>query len=262
MKSQQEQLTCSYCNRRYHTESECKLRIANEKKSSDKPSKNKRRRTSKESDSESEYSAPFIESEALNALYNSDEVNEQAYAYGDKEPNASTHFIFDSGATTHVTPNKNLVYDIKAVPEVQMTSALSNAVSTIRKRGTVRLNDKWVLRDVAFTPRASSNLISEGRLADAGYTITKTKTEVLVLNEKGRVILRGRRWNRLWIYTINGHQSVPPNRPINTLQHKPKDKPRSNEEEKKEEPAATAPKRRIPNKRRLSQISQPQAAES
>jgi hypothetical protein len=120
-----------------------------------------------------------------------------------------------------------------------------------------------VLRDVAYTSKASSNLISEGRLADAGYTITKNKAEALILNEKGRVVLRGRRWNRLWIYTINGHQLVPPKRPVNTLQHRPKDKPRNDvEEEKKEEPAATAPiRRRIPNKRRLSKISHPQAAD-
>ena len=36
-----------------------------------------------------------------------------------------------------------------------MSTALSGHRSIINKRGTVRLNDKWTLRDVAYVPQAS-----------------------------------------------------------------------------------------------------------
>jgi len=80
---------------------------------------------------------------------------------------ANTIFLFDSGATTHLTGNKQLLTDIAEVPEVQVGTALKGATAVIRQRGKVVLNDHQYLRDVAYVSNATNNLISEGRLCDA-----------------------------------------------------------------------------------------------
>ena len=84
-------------------------------------------------------------------------------------------FLFDSGATTHLTGDKSLLIDPKPVPEIQVSTAIKGHHAVIRERGNVALSDKHLLQDVAYISTASNNLISEGRLCDADYSITKTK---------------------------------------------------------------------------------------
>lgn len=128
---------------------------------------------------------------------------------------AYTVFLFDSGATSHLTGTKSLLTDIKAVPEVSVTTAIRGSRAVVRERGKVKLNDRQSLTDVAYMASASTNLISEGRLCDANNTITKTKEYLLVKDIKGVTILRGVRVNRLWVY-YTGDKGPSP-RPINTV---------------------------------------------
>ena len=61
-----------------------------------------------------------------------------------------------------------------------------------------------------------SSLISEGRLCDAGYSIYKNKDFVHVRDkDKVRVVLRGVRANKLWVFTIDGNAHS--SRPVNTI---------------------------------------------
>ena len=147
---------------------------------------------------ESELAAAFAPEADGDTDYDKDE--EQVNLAGDESPML---FIFDSGTTTHVTPHKHYLTNIQNVPEVNMTTAVRGQHPTIRQRGIVKLNDTWSLSDVAYLPNATSSLISEGRLCDAGFTITKSQ-ELLTVSKNGRVWLRGVRVNRLWVYCPRG----------------------------------------------------------
>jgi hypothetical protein len=140
---------------------------------------------------------------------------EWAMAGEEKDQDKTTIFIFDSGATTHMTKDRKLLTHIKQVPEISVTTAVRGAVSVIRERGRLSLNKNKILQDVAYVANASNNLISEGRICDAGNTIIKNKLFLVVRDEQGHQILKGPRVNRLWVYYLGG--SVPPPRPINTL---------------------------------------------
>ena len=129
-----------------------------------------------------------------------------------------------------------------------MSTAISGQRSIINKRGKVRLNDKWTLRDVAYVPQATSSLISEGRLCDAGYDIYKNK-DFIHVRKDGKIVLRGVRANRLWVYTVNGATSTTP-RPIDTLvasKPLPKQAEKPDQSEEKSQ-SSTQSNRRIPKK--------------
>jgi hypothetical protein len=144
-----------------------------------------------------------------------DEEQQQELACSASDSHSNAVFLFDSGATTHLTGSKNLLIDIKTVPEVSISTAVRGAHAVVRERGKVILNENYALGDVAYMANASNNLISEGRLCDADYSITKTKEYLLVKDKNGSTVLRGVRVNRLWVYYLGGQKPSP--RPINTI---------------------------------------------
>jgi hypothetical protein len=138
---------------------------------------------------------------------NEEQSQELACSASDSHTNAV--FLFDSGATTHLTGSKNLLVDIKTVPEVSISTAVRGAHAVVRERGKVILNENYALGDVAYMSNASNNLISEGRLCDADCSIIKTKEYLLVKDKNGNTILRGVRVNRLWVHYLGGQKSSP-----------------------------------------------------
>jgi hypothetical protein len=233
-KSKKDKKKCYYCQKPGHTEKEC-ITLKKEKRQAELAAKQE-----STSDSEAEeHAAAFVENDLLQEL-SSGSIDEAAAAATDRNNvDPMVHFIFDSAATTHLTPVKRLVHNIQSIPESLMATAIAGHKAIINKRGLVRLNEKWTLRDVAFLPNASSSLISEGRLVDAGYNIYKNKDFILVRNTKGKVVLRGPRVNRLWIYTVNGSGPAP--KPSNTIiptSSLPQSVPHSenSDDEKKEDP--------------------------
>jgi hypothetical protein len=200
---------CTFCEKPGHTKEICSY-LKNAKAALAQPGGS----TSDSEGAGGEHAAVAIEEEVAAMLQHDPEQTEAANL-GKEEVAAPVHFIFDSGATTHVTPNAKLLDDITDTPVMTMSTAISGHRSLIKKRGQIRLNDNWTLRDVAFVPSASYNLISEGRLTDADYDIFKTK-EFILVKKDGKTVLRGIRSNRLWIYTINGRNKRV-RRPINTL---------------------------------------------
>ena len=235
---------CNFCERDYHDISEC--RTYKEAQASVLAAK-KAKKTS-DSEADEDHAAVFVEDEIAATLQTQSADELAALGKDSSSEPAPIHFLFDSGATTHVTPVKHVLSDINTAPIMTMSTAISGQRSVINKRGKVRLNDKWTLRDVAYVPQASSSLISEGRLCDAGYEIYKNKDYVLVRkNEK--TVLRGVRANRLWVYTVNGTTSTVP-RPIDTLvasRPLPKQAEKPDQSEEKTQ-SSTQPNRRISKK--------------
>jgi hypothetical protein len=208
---------CEYCEKDYHTINNC---LAYKRDQEAAARLNKSKSHNSDSELDDPYAAVFIEDELATTLKPdlADAFNfqdEEELVVAGIESSNPVHFLFDSAATTHVTPNKQIINNLDSAPSVTMSTALNGQRSIINKRGTVRLNDKWTLLDVAYVPQASTSLISEGRLCDAGYGVYKNKDFVHVRDKNDKVVLRGVRANRLWVFTVNGN--VPTGRPLNTI---------------------------------------------
>jgi len=208
---------CQHCGKPGHNEDKCWKKYPNLRRDKKpKPSQSN-------NDSETEYGMPFMDSTILDQLLqdikteSSIPPNEHALFTPVSDNMSSSYFIFDSAATTHVTPSRRLLTEITNVPEVSMGTAIRGQGTVIRQRGEIRLDKKHVLKEVAYVSNASANLISEGRLCDAGFEIQKDKNSIYVykrIKSEGKedvikTILTGYRWNRLWIYsTKDGNKLV------------------------------------------------------
>lgn len=229
---------CNHCKRSGHEERTCfiknpKLRPSNHRPRSQPGPKH----TDKSAGSNSfEFSATIAESpeiedliQDLADLSTANTGEEQCMASTEQDP--PVYFVFDSAATSHITPNKRLLDKIRSVPEVSLTTAIKGSHTSIRERGVIALNKNWRLSEVAYIPNGAANLISEGRLCDAGYTIYKDKLKINVMKDE-QIILRGFRYNKLWIYSTNGKS--PTTIALNTLSRRTT-RPRTNQESKEEE---------------------------
>jgi hypothetical protein len=235
---------CSFCDRDYHDISECHAY----KGAQASVLANKKTKKNSDSETDEDHAAVFVEDEVA-ATFLTQSADELIAIGKDSTSDVNPiHFLFDSGATTHVTPVKHILSDINNSPIMTMSTAISGQRSIINKRGKVRLNDKWTLRDVAYVPQATSSLISEGRLCDAAYDIYKDK-DFIHVRKDGKIVLRGVRANRLWVYTINGTTSTAP-RPIDTIiasKPMPQQAGKSDQSEEKTQPS-TQSNCRIPKK--------------
>ena len=200
---------CQHCGKLNHNEDKCWTKYPNlipdRKKKTSKPN----------NESDTEYSSPFIDSTIIDQLFSELKIessippNEQVLFTPVSDKTSSSYFIFDSAATTHVTTSRELLNEITDVPEISMGTALRGAGTIIKQRGVLQLNKKHKLRQVAYVPNASANLISEGRLCDAGFEIRKDKDSIHVYQrikcdgkeDVIKSILTGYRWNRLWVYS-------------------------------------------------------------
>lgn len=187
---------CDYCNKDGHDADHCNALRDAKKYVAEDIGKMKLR----------EHSACFIEEgENEFVLLTVDEVCNAAV---DHEADKPVYFLFDSGSTSHVVNDNKLLYDSYIVPETNISTAIRGKNATITKRGRVLLNDRWELSNVAYVHNASTNLISEGRLADAGYTILKTKDFIKIIDRNQKAVLVGVRVNRLWVYRLGG-ETIP-----------------------------------------------------
>ena len=132
---------CAYCQNNSHWESQCR-ELKQDTKNASNAINNKRTKTHKSLDHVDSLDC-FIELPAKES--DVDElVLQLAYEVD------STIFIFDSGATTHVTGSDELLEEVRDVPETTVNTAIKGAYATVRARGTVHLNDEWCIQDVAY----------------------------------------------------------------------------------------------------------------
>lgn len=207
--------TCNHCKKPGHGEDNCWLKHPHLK-----PNKFLKTKGT-DNDSDTEVYMPFIDSEIMSQFTQLGlhaEVAEEQAMYSN--PSSSpveippTYLIFDSAATSHVSHSKRIMNSLSNVPEVSMGTAIRGQGTIIRQRGQLKLNKKYVLKDVAYIPNATANLISEGRLCDAGFEIRKNKDLVTVYKDDTPILV-GHRWNRLWVYSTNDSKPIPS--PVNTL---------------------------------------------
>jgi len=210
-------ITCSYCGKNGHEESRCWKKHGKPSNNSQHTSASTKGKGTKDKDSHStEFSALLYQSndsEELSSFSQSDAATHIDVAHpvvGELEIGRRNQFIIDSGASRHVTPHREIFSNIEKVPPVRLISALKSGTCVVTEAGTIKLNDRWKLNNVAYIPNAGPNLISEPCLADAGFTIVKDREECRIIY-KGRIVLKFPRLGRLWIYTSPSveKQSVP-----------------------------------------------------
>jgi Pol polyprotein, beta-barrel domain len=214
---------CSYHNSDYHDQSKC-----NALKAQKAQAAQLRATGNTGTDDPDQHAGCFMDASVpehaavLCPLSADDAEAEHASPAEEKEARRQTYFIFDSGATTHLVGERRLLTEIANVPEpISMTTAVKSARAVIRERGVVQLTDKWRLLDVAYVSGAQTNLISEGRLCDAGYSIYKDKDFIRVMcpaPNQAKVALEGFRAGKLWVFPLGGSKAArPPVPSINTL---------------------------------------------
>jgi len=105
------------------------------------------------------------------------------------------------------------MYDVKPTFEPPMTGLIKGAVTQVLKRGSVWVDqDKgWYLKDVAYVPNATQNLISLSKLANAGIVGTFFKEKCLCrrMDADGKwseLVLSGDRHNGLWVFNRDAIQ--------------------------------------------------------
>ena len=132
---------------------------------------------------------------------------EEAYA-GKEKKDTNFTALFDSAATTHVVNNLTLLHDVVDSPESGLTSIVKGHGAVIRKRGNLWLNKEkgWLLRNVAYIPNATVNLISIGITCDASFAVVfvKERAIVRIRNEDGilgATVIEAERIGRLWVFS-------------------------------------------------------------
>ena len=209
---------CPHCNLSNHHKSKCWTKYPHlrpKPKTDGKPNPKKRDTKGEDDDDPKPKEFTALMSELNDGCYLDDD-EEVCLQATEEQEDPKVVFIFDSGSTSHITSMKELLFNTKTVPSVGITSAIRGAVASITTRGMIQLNKQWKLAEVAYYPRAAANLISEGRLCDAGYKIYKDKHEIIVKDGNNKhIILRGKRMNKLWVIGLDDH--LPAKDSITTL---------------------------------------------
>jgi hypothetical protein len=85
-------------------------------------------------------------------------------------------WIIDSGASSHMTGQRNLLSDVIDLDSAVVVTTANGATLTAKKSGSARLelgNGGWVeLTDVLFVPGLKRNLVSLSKVSEAGLSVT------------------------------------------------------------------------------------------
>lgn len=148
---------CYKCGKKGHYGSECS--------SKDKPKTKK----SAPSDSKSVFSAVFLSRDSQSR---------------------STDWYLDSGASCHMTPNKNWLLDLKKSPISEIVAA-NNDKMPVNGTGSVklRLNENEIeVKEVLHVPNLTTNLLSVAKIVQNGNTVIFDKSGCKILNNRSELI--------------------------------------------------------------------------
>lgn len=113
-------------------------------------------------------------------------------------------WCLDSGATTHISSNKDLFRNITP-NSGNMVQTASNEVVEAAGIGTVELtvDDKDIaLSDVLFVPQLKGNFVSVSRATSMGYAVNFKKSGAIIRVKKGPQVLRANKVNNLYIIPV------------------------------------------------------------
>jgi len=123
-------------------------------------------------------------------------------------------FYIDTGASRHISPRKEWFRNLRDIPTVfirlggKLTTSSDAATITATQSGDVYLRVNVgnghivVLRNVLYAPRASANLLSVGKLDDAGYESRIKGGKYTILRPDGSTVCEGSKSDG--IYRLDG----------------------------------------------------------
>ena len=101
---------------------------------------------------------------------------------------SSTDWVFDSGATSHITNNLYVLEDAKSVSGVNFTVGNDQSMSPSHI-GSVNMGD-FTFKNVYFCEKCPINLLSEGKLVESGLHVNKAPGKgVEVIDPKGEKVV-------------------------------------------------------------------------
>lgn len=94
-----------------------------------------------------------------------------------------------SGASSHMFNDASLFATLQAIPPTRINVASKDGGVWATHRGSVKFG-KLHLDNVLYSPQLTSNLVSIGRLCDAGYTTVLQLVNAYVVNHQQEVIMK------------------------------------------------------------------------
>lgn len=148
--------------------------------------------------------APRLTIEEQEDTHQEEEQDHEVYATEVSIPNLANNWYFDSGASTHVTGNKDLLSNISEGPTAKITTA-SGITLPVAAKGAINLPGNKSISNVLYVPGLCKNLLSIGKLADAGhYTLFGPKTcWVYARGNSNQVLFTGTRIHSNSLYRLN-----------------------------------------------------------
>jgi hypothetical protein len=115
-------------------------------------------------------------------------------------------WFLDSGATTHVTGNRDLLTDIRIAPKSNVTTVGGNALP-VEGHGKATISDNKVVDNILYVPSMKKNLLSVGKFADQGMITLFSSRNCWIFHKHSpyKVILTGTRESNNSLYRL-----VPP----------------------------------------------------
>ena len=152
-------LTCHYCNKKGHIKPDCQKRKKDEA-------------DGKKKDKESRSSAKAINSHVVETTASIQEVNDISVSLCTV---TKSHWLMDSGATHHITPNHS---DFVTYQSVKGTIHLSDKQGTVISQlgtGTATFTSPEgihiTLKDAIYAPDVGNHILSLGSILDKGASI-------------------------------------------------------------------------------------------
>ena len=108
-------------------------------------------------------------------------------------------WFFDSGCSCHMTWNREIMSSFQPVQGGSISFG-DKSKGNIIGIGNVNLNDSVEVRNISLVNSLGYNLLSISQICDQGDNEVRIKSrECKVLNNKGKVILKGKRFENLYV---------------------------------------------------------------
>lgn len=188
---QQHQRHCRICKRKSHTEENCwgkKYELRN-----DYPVCQKCKRTNHPE----EFCKQRNETERRKQGDSSEKtkdscLNEKVCFHVEKNKYPKAKFCVDSGSTSHMTKDENLLTETWETEPVTIRLAKkdNNMISNVE--GNIETND-IIFKNVTYVPDLTRNLLSVSAITEFDNKVLFTKDKVEIINKNSEVILKGKK---------------------------------------------------------------------
>jgi hypothetical protein len=118
-------------------------------------------------------------------------------------------WILDSGASKHLCTSKKLMSSIRSATESIVMKCANKQSVQLTETGFVKLKimngrkeSSVVLSNVAYAPTFQCNIVSVGRLVDAGAKVVFGKKGAMAFAPNGKPVITARRFGNLFIVAV------------------------------------------------------------